>query len=94
VSKIAHKEGEILFGLFGSRDWEKVRAVARLKRVNVPILGIKNSASPVVARDDRSTVHKNCRAVRSGHINAHVNAFVWNFWRAEIVEENFSANFS
>jgi hypothetical protein len=40
VSKIAHKEWEILLGLFGSLDWEKVCAAAGLKQMNVPILGI------------------------------------------------------
>jgi hypothetical protein len=55
VSKIAHKEGDFLFGLFGSPGWEKSPPRRRINVSGRPILGIQNSASPV------------CRAQRSLH---------------------------
>jgi hypothetical protein len=63
VSKIAHKEGEFLFSLFRSLDWEKSLRRRSVKASGAPILGIRNSASSLAALDDRSTMHKKSRTL-------------------------------
>jgi hypothetical protein len=91
VSKIAHKEREILLGLFGGLDWENSPCRRRIKARDRANFG--NPKLRIVGRSARPLIHHAQKTVPAFHCGP-VNAYVWSFWSAEIVEENFLAIFS